>query len=211
MVSLQTCSKYIYQCQGYIFYLLFLQEAASTRVLRSWSANFAEELAWTTSRWKFTKYQYTCSNFEDFDWCIYLLPHFSILHLVMVVNSRTWNVASVMQFPIDLEQYDRRENLKKSGLGKVRILWGIKFHFNGYGVPILTTWTDLLCSWAGHHVFVKIWWRNHFQQKTCERIGWQMGNLFPSPELALHTYWSFSAFLSFFYKSVELNPTLRTV
>lgn len=26
-----------------------------------------------------------------------------------------------MQFPIDLEQYDRREQLKKSGLGKVRI------------------------------------------------------------------------------------------
>jgi hypothetical protein len=25
-----------------------------------------------------------------------------------------------MQFPIDLEQYDRREQLKKSGLGKVR-------------------------------------------------------------------------------------------
>lgn len=24
-----------------------------------------------------------------------------------------------MQFPIDLEQYDRREQLKKSGLGKV--------------------------------------------------------------------------------------------
>lgn len=27
----------------------------------------------------------------------------------------------VLQFPIDLEQYDRREQLKKSGLGKVRI------------------------------------------------------------------------------------------
>jgi hypothetical protein len=27
-----------------------------------------------------------------------------------------------MQFPIDLEQYDRREQLKKSGLGKVRDL-----------------------------------------------------------------------------------------
>lgn len=28
----------------------------------------------------------------------------------------------VMQFPIDLEQYDRREQLKKSGLGKVGLL-----------------------------------------------------------------------------------------
>jgi hypothetical protein len=30
-----------------------------------------------------------------------------------------------MQFPIDLEQYDRREQLKKSGLGKVRdlLMW----------------------------------------------------------------------------------------
>lgn len=28
-------------------------------------------------------------------------------------------VASIMQFPIDLDQYDRREQLKKSGLGKV--------------------------------------------------------------------------------------------
>lgn len=27
----------------------------------------------------------------------------------------------IMQFPIDLEQYDRREQLKKSGLGKVRL------------------------------------------------------------------------------------------
>lgn len=35
---------------------------------------------------------------------------------------RTLNVSSVMQFPIDLEQYDRREQLKKSGLGKVRNL-----------------------------------------------------------------------------------------
>lgn len=31
------------------------------------------------------------------------------------------NFASFMQFPIDLEQYDRREQLKKSGLGKVRV------------------------------------------------------------------------------------------
>lgn len=27
----------------------------------------------------------------------------------------------ILQFPIDLEQFDRREQLKKSGLGKVRI------------------------------------------------------------------------------------------
>lgn len=32
------------------------------------------------------------------------------------------NVPSAMQFPIDLGQYDRREQLKKSGLGKVRVI-----------------------------------------------------------------------------------------
>lgn len=32
-----------------------------------------------------------------------------------------WNLEFVLQFPIDLDQYDRREQLKKSGLGKVCI------------------------------------------------------------------------------------------
>lgn len=33
-----------------------------------------------------------------------------------------------MQFPIDLEQFDRREQLKKSGLGKVYYLFLLSNH-----------------------------------------------------------------------------------
>jgi hypothetical protein len=39
---------------------------------------------------------------------------------------------SVLQFPIDLDQYDRREQLKKSGLGKVRIHYLIQIDKNRY-------------------------------------------------------------------------------
>lgn len=35
--------------------------------------------------------------------------------------SRLIFVFSALQFPIDLEQFDRKEQLKKSGLGKVRV------------------------------------------------------------------------------------------
>lgn len=34
----------------------------------------------------------------------------------------------LLQFPIDLEQYDRREQLKKSGLGKVGVSFNLNFH-----------------------------------------------------------------------------------
>lgn len=34
----------------------------------------------------------------------------------------------LLQFPIDLEQYDRREQLKKSGLGKVGVSFTLNFH-----------------------------------------------------------------------------------
>ena len=65
---------------------------------------------------------------------------------------RTWIVASVVQYPLDLEQYDRIHQLKQSGLGKVRIyfLWGkIELgshkHLNVYGFATnVTTWTGLL-------------------------------------------------------------------
>jgi hypothetical protein len=40
---------------------------------------------------------------------------------IMLFN--IWNLNFVMQFPIDLDQYDRREQLKKSGLGKVCVFW----------------------------------------------------------------------------------------
>lgn len=44
-----------------------------------------------------------------------------------------------MQFPIDLEQYDRREQLKKSGLGKVRIFFLRKKKKKGYDLMRLQT------------------------------------------------------------------------
>jgi len=44
-----------------------VQEAAPTRVYRSWSTNIVKKLARTPSRWKFTQYKYPCCDFEDFD------------------------------------------------------------------------------------------------------------------------------------------------
>ena len=50
-----------------------------------------------------------------------------------------------MQFPIDLEQYDRREQLKKSGLGKVRSFC-VEKAYKGLSIRV-TTLIYLLCSW----------------------------------------------------------------
>ena len=61
-----------------------------------------------------------------------------------------------MQFPIDLEQYDRREQLKKSGLGKVGMTLEESVHnFFSSDMEGITL-TDWLYFWAGHYVFIKI-------------------------------------------------------
>lgn len=41
------------------------------------------------------------------------------LSLILYYSSFTGAGVFILQYPIDLEQYDRREQLKKSGLGKV--------------------------------------------------------------------------------------------
>ncbi|KAL5548992.1 hypothetical protein UlMin_004223 [Ulmus minor] len=47
------------------------------------------------------------------------LPNINICSTILKILNDLLNIASIMQFPIDLEYYDRREQLKKSGLGKV--------------------------------------------------------------------------------------------
>ena len=101
-----------------------MQEAAATRILRSWSFNLVEKLAWTPSWWKLTKYKYPCSYFEDFDWCInWPFFYFGLCNYGYCPNillHEKLKCCFIMQFPIDLEQHDRRDQLKRSGLGKVR-------------------------------------------------------------------------------------------
>ncbi|KAJ6763405.1 PROTEIN IWS1-like protein 1 [Salix purpurea] len=54
---------------------LLTEEAAPTRVHKSWSTNVIKKLATTPSRWKFTQYKYPCCNFKDFDRCMFEAFH----------------------------------------------------------------------------------------------------------------------------------------
>lgn len=63
-----------------------------------------------------------------------------------------------MQFPIDLEQFDRREQLKKSGLGKVYYLFLLSNHhaLKLFLLSLEAVITIFFFFGAGYYVFIKI-------------------------------------------------------
>lgn len=103
---------------AYLNFLSYnLQETTSAGIFRSRSVNPSKELARAPSRWKPAQHKYPCSNPKDPDRCMeYEFVHVK-LSLILYYSSFTG--VFILQYPIDLEQYDRREQLKKSGLGKV--------------------------------------------------------------------------------------------
>jgi hypothetical protein len=63
-------------------------------------------------------------------------------------------VLCLLQFPIDLEQYDRREQLKKSGLGKVYLYQSLRYIILQ---KIICYALNLsIGAYLGHYVFVQI-------------------------------------------------------